>query len=193
MPLCHCSKCCRDRAFPARYVGIDRAIIRLSEQPVMPRFLLRTLFAACLLSASACSKSYIPNTDVPDTDENRRLIEFCEKYRHAMERQSIPELLKLADKTYYEDRGDMDASNDTDFAGLKGFLTEKFRDAKSIRYEIRYRRVVHEEERIFIDYTFSASFRIPGPDGDDWYRKVDDNRLELVETNDGQYSIVAGM
>lgn len=157
----------------------------------MTRFAIFPL--AIVAFASACSSTYIPNTDVPDTDENRRLIEFCEKYRHAMERQSIPELIKLADRTYYEDRGDMDASNDTDFAGLKEFLGEKFRDAKSIRYEIRYRRVLKEEDRIYIDYTFSASFRIPGPKGDDWHRKVDDNRLELIEKQDGAFSIVAGM
>ena len=54
------------------------------------------------------------------------------------------------------------------------------------------RRVLKEEELIYVDYTFSASYRIPGSKGDEWRRKVDDNRLELVPFQDG-YRILAGM
>ena len=59
----------------------------------MPRTLLRFLvvvaFAAC---AIACSKTYIPNTDVEDTGVNREVIEFCENYRHALEDRNVPQL-----------------------------------------------------------------------------------------------------
>ena len=34
---------------------------------------------------SACSKTYIPNTDVEDSSQNRKVISFCEDYRHAVE------------------------------------------------------------------------------------------------------------
>ena len=44
-----------------------------------------------------------------------------------------------------------------------------------------------------MDYTFSASFRIPSDKGDDvWQRKVSDNRLELIPFNEN-FRIVAGM
>jgi hypothetical protein len=159
---------------------------------------LRTLpLVSLLLAASVgvlpgCTTHYIPNTDVEDTEHNRKLVAFCEQYRHAVERKNIGMLLKLASPKYYEDGGNVDASDDIDYAGLQEYLSTKFQDAKAIRYEIRYRRVVEDENVFYVDYTFSASYRIPGTKGEEWRRKVDDNRLELVTHND-EFKIVAGM
>lgn len=140
-----------------------------------------------------CKHEYIPNTDVDDTEDNRKIVEFCEKYRRALETKDIARLLTLAHPEYYEDGGNIDASDDIDLAGLKDYLTTKFDDAESIRYEIRYRRVTVEEERVFVDFTFSASYRIPTEAGNDvWQRKVSDNRLELVPHNE-DFLIIAGM
>ena len=158
------------------------------------------MLAACLL-ATACSEHYIPNTDVEDTEENRKLITFCEQYRKAVERRDVGLLLKLVSTEYYEDGGNADASDDMDYAQFKDYLTgavadetgTAFLDALAIRHEIRYRRVVKENDRIFIDYTYSASYKIPTTAGEAWKRKVDDNRLELIETGEGEYKIVAGM
>jgi hypothetical protein len=42
-------------------------------------------------------------------------------------------------------------------------------------------------------YTFAASFKIPGRDGvDEWRRVVDDNRLEVVRDGES-FKIVAGL
>jgi hypothetical protein len=139
-----------------------------------------------------CATHYIPNTDVEDNDENRKLIAFCERYRRAVENKDIATLLKLAAPNYYEDGGNVDASDDIDYAGLKSYLTDKFQTASSIRYEIRYRRIKKENELIYVDYTYSASYRIPGQKGDEWRRRVEDNRLELVPYQD-EFRIVAGM
>ena len=140
-----------------------------------------------------CKHEYIPNTDVDDTEDNRKIVEFCEKYRRALETKDIARLLTLAHPEYYEDGGNIDASDDIDLAGLKDYLTTKFDDAESIRYEIRYRRVTVEEERVYVDYTFSASYRIPTEAGNDvWQRKVSDNRLELIPHEDA-FLIIAGM
>ena len=63
----------------------------------MTRTLLRffTVFLNLRLSSSgagtsACSKTFIPNTDVEDTGVNREVIEFCETYRHALEDKNVP-------------------------------------------------------------------------------------------------------
>lgn len=164
----------------------------------MPMTRYRALVFAFLVALSAmvagCKHEYIPNTDVDDNDENRLVVAFCEKYRHAMERKDIAALLMLAHPEYYEDGGNIDASDDIDFTGLKAYLTSKFNDAEGIRYEIRYRRVTIKDERVFVDYTFSASFRIPSSSGaeDVWQRKVSDNRLELIPGGE-DFKIVAGM
>ena len=61
-----------------------------STTTMMPRSLrsIRHLGAAAALSLSlgavGCSHSYIPNTDVEDSAENRDIIAFCERYRRAV-------------------------------------------------------------------------------------------------------------
>ncbi|HSN97254.1 MAG TPA: hypothetical protein VLS89_03115, partial [Candidatus Nanopelagicales bacterium] len=141
---------------------------------------------------SGCGGRYIPNTDVEDSEENRKIISFCEKYRRAVEIKDVGALLQLASPKYYEDGGNVDATDDLDYAGLREYLSGKFQDARAIRSEIRYRRVVKEENIVYVDYTFSASYRIPGQKGEEWRNKVDDNRLELIPHQD-EFRIVAGM
>jgi hypothetical protein len=171
----------------------------------MPR-VIRSLvcvvvFALCAFAIGGCTTHYIPNTDLEDSDENRSLVEFCEVYRKAVEHKDVTALLSMASPKYYEDGGNVDASDDIDYAGLRDYLVGKFQEASGIRYEIRYRRVVKEEDKIFVDYTFTASYRLPGDKGADvWRRKVDDNRLELVPYKaEGSskyreaFQIVAGM
>jgi hypothetical protein len=146
-----------------------------------------------LSAASACSQNYIPNTDVDDTDFNRLVVEFCEDYRHAVERRNVGQLLKFANEKYYEDGGTVDTDDDLDYAGLKEYLEGKFRDVKSIRYEVRYRNVTRgRNEEVLVDYTYSASYKIPTPKGDVWRRTVADNRLELVPVGE-TFRILSGM
>ncbi|HEV8246745.1 MAG TPA: hypothetical protein VGP93_13300 [Polyangiaceae bacterium] len=155
---------------------------------------LLVIFACCLgLLLSSCSRQYIPNTDVEESDFNRRVIEFCEEYRHAVERRNIALLLKLAHPSYYEDGGNIDTSDDLDYAGLKQYLEQRFREVSAIRYEIRYREVSRgRDEHIYVDFTYSASYKLPAPEGPVWRRRVADNRLELVQDKD-TFRIVAGM
>jgi len=151
------------------------------------------LILSALALLAGCATRYIPNTDVEDTDANRRVIDFCEQYRHAVETRNVPVLLKLADPKYYEDGGNADASDDLDFAGLKDYLEDRFRETRAIRYEIRYRRVGEgRKNSIFVDYTYSASYKIPTPTGDLWRRRVADNRLEIVPQGDS-FRILSGM
>jgi hypothetical protein len=146
-----------------------------------------------LAGVSGCATHYIPNTDVEDTSLNRDVVQFCEEYRKAVERKNIALLLELAHPNYYEDGGNIDASDDLDYAGLKAYLEDRFREAKAIRYEIRYRRVGKgRNEAIYVDYTYSASYKLPTDTGDIWRRTVADNRLELIRDKDS-FRIVAGM
>lgn len=153
------------------------------------------LLAAFTLVVSACSTRYIPNTDVEDTEENRRVVQFCEKYRKAVENRDVGQLMALVSQHYYEDGGNVDAQDDLDYEGFRKYMLNEFRKSKAIRYEIRYRRVVwsKEKKRVFVDYTYSASYKIPGPDDkDEWRRTVSENRLEL-EPNGESFLITAGM
>ena len=156
---------------------------------------IATKIAAIILGVASlpgCATHYIPNTDVEDSEDNRKLIAFCERYRHAVESKNIALLLKLAAPNYYEDGGNVDPTDDIDYAGLKEYLAGKFQDASAIRYEMRYRRGKKERDIIYVEYTYSASYRIPGLKGEEWKHTVADNRLELVADGD-TFKILAGM
>jgi hypothetical protein len=150
--------------------------------------------AAVALAAVGCATHYIPNTDVEETELNRRVIEFCEQYRHAVELRNTALLMKLIDPAYYEDGGSVDTSDDLDYAGMKAFFDNEFMNTKAIRYEIRYRDVsAGRKDTIFVDYTYTASYKVPSIEGPDvWRRELADNRLELKPDGES-FKIVAGM
>jgi hypothetical protein len=151
------------------------------------------IFALLPIIVGACVTHYIPNTDVEDSDENRKVVAFCEKYRRAVEERNVPLLLQMASPSYYEDGGNVDATDDMDYAGLHDYLEGRFKDTRAIRYEIRYRRVSHgSQNRIAVEYTYTASYKVPGLRGEEWRHTVADNRLELVPEQDS-FKILTGM
>jgi hypothetical protein len=142
---------------------------------------------------AGCSAQLIPNTDVEDTHENRSLVEFCEVYRHAVERRDIDKLLSLAHPDYYEDGGNVDATDDLDYAGLKTYLEGEFVRARAIRYEIHYRRILKNDRNGWdIAYTYSASYKLPDGEAEVWHREVAENQLVLVAAGDS-FKILSGM
>ncbi len=159
----------------------------MRSKPNMSRFALLLLFVV------GCGASMIQNTDVPDSGDNRRIVDFCEGYRKAVEEKNIGLILKMTHPAYHEDGGNNDGTDDLDYNGFKEYLTTTFAKTESIRHEVRYRRVsVTPTQRFLIDYTFTATFKIPGIKGDEWKNIVADNRLELVKEGES-FKIIAGM
>ena len=158
--------------------------------PVLP---VLPVLAVCALVSAGCSKHYIPNTDVEDTGDNRKVITYCEEYRKAVEEKNVLALLKMAHARYYEDGGNAKPEDDIDFDGLKDYLTSNFLKTNAIRYEIRYRKITFTERKdVMIDYTYTASYRIPGLKNEEWRHTVADNRLVLAHEGDS-FRITSGM
>ncbi|MCL2724616.1 MAG: hypothetical protein FWD69_09295 [Polyangiaceae bacterium] len=159
---------------------------------MMRKLLLIALLSCAQIGTFGCSKTNIPHTDVEDTSENRKVISFCEDYRKAVEEKDVARLLKMASPRYFEDGGNTNPEDDLDFSGLKDYLTSTFLKTQAIRYEIRYRVVAKDEGKVFVEFSYSASYRIPGLKGEEWRHTVADNRLELVPEGDS-FKILAGM
>jgi hypothetical protein len=169
--------------------------------PLVHHRMIRPLVLTLAFCATACSSSNIPNTDVEDTSQNRRIISFCEQYRHAVEEKNIGQLMKMVHPRYHEDGGNTNNEDDLDFDGLRGYLNDTFMKTQQIRYEIRYRKVtLTETNHVYVDYTYAASYKIPGAKLEttstepkfEWRHVVQDNRLDLVPDGD-TYKIIAGM
>ncbi|HEY1956166.1 MAG TPA: hypothetical protein VGH28_11140 [Polyangiaceae bacterium] len=154
----------------------------------------RFCFLAVLATTSVgCTTTLIPNTTVADTSENRHVIQFCELYRHAMEDKDIGKLLALVSPRYHDDAGTPNGDDDTDYDTLKVFLGDRFQKTSDIRYEIKYHEVVFaENNHVYVNYKYSASYRVPTTHGNEWHHTVADNQLDLVPDGDS-FKILAGM
>lgn len=151
------------------------------------------LSLGALALVAGCNQQLIPNTDLEDTHENRELVQFCELYRNAVEHREIDKLLSMAHEDYYEDGGNVDATDDLDYAGLKAYLETQFVRARAIRYEIHYRRVMkNEQDGWDVAYTYSASYKLPDGEDEMWHREVSENQLVLVAAGDS-FKILSGM
>jgi hypothetical protein len=154
---------------------------------------LLLLALALGLAVCACSKTYIPNTDVEDNSENRQVVLFCEEYRHALEEKNVAQILKLMSPAYFEDGGNTKNEDDADYDRIREFLTGDFLRTSGIRYEMRYRRITFTQtNHVFVDYTYAAAWKLPGVKNDEWHHKVADNRLDLVRDGES-YRILGGM
>ena len=132
--------------------------------------LLRPLLATLLLASSApavsaCVTGNIPNTDVPDTHENREVVDLSERYRRAVEQRDVRTLLTLAAPNYFEDGGTPQGDDDYGYDGLRRLLSVWGDEVREIRYEMRYRRVTFERDgaRAMVDYTYTGSFTLRRP------------------------------
>jgi hypothetical protein len=122
----------------------------------------------------------IPNTDVASTPENRRVIEFCERYRTALEAMDAVELLRLASPHY--------RSDDVTYDVLKTALQNLMKTTEQIRYEIRYRSVERRDGHVIVSITYSASYRAAGR-----VRHVTDSSELVLEPHASSFLILSGM
>ncbi len=140
---------------------------------------------------AGCGGENIPNTDVPDNAENRAVLTFVEDYRHAVERRDVGAILSLVSPRFFDDNGTISSDDDRDFDALSEQLA-RFEQILDVRYEMRYRNVTYRADRILVDYTYTASFKVATPQGDHWETRLRDNRLELVR-EDGEFRIISGI
>ena len=153
---------------------------------------LLLFFALLTALCAGCNGELIPNTDVPDTAENREAIRFVERYRHAVERRNVGEVLQLVSERFYDDNGTPTTTDDRDYDRLREELAAVADRLLDVRYEMRYRRVTHRPDRILVDYTYTSSFKIATPEGDRWETRLNDNRIELVREGE-ELRIISGI
>jgi hypothetical protein len=173
------------------------------------------------LTSLGCATGRIPNTDLPDNAENRSIVSFCERYRHAVETRDARLLLSLASPRYFEDGGTPAGDDDYGYDGLQRLLAAWSDEVRQVRYEMRYRRIAFDPNdpgRAHVDFTFTGSYTLRRPSGapaygsdapslridpvrdatpsthdeEVWFRRVADNRLELERVGD-DWRIIAGM
>lgn len=153
-----------------------------------------TLLCLLGLAVAGCQKN-IPNTTVADTPENRAVITFMENYRNAVEARDVGALLAMAHPQYLDDNGTPAGEDDIDYRGLQKKLSRWRERITDVRYEIKYRTITREMDRVFVTYRYSASFRIAYDEEDQrWSRRIGENRLVLLHDDiQDRYYVLSGM
>jgi hypothetical protein len=158
---------------------------------------MRLLLALALgLPLAACAGTrLIPNTSVPDTSENREVINVCERYRRALESRDTVTLLALASPRYYEDSGTPKPDDDYGYDGLRHVIADRLSRLRSVRYEMEYRNVEIRGDRAEVEVYIDASFQIAtAVEGIDQYKHFTEyNKLELERAGGTRWLITRGM
>jgi hypothetical protein len=150
------------------------------------------LLGGLFLWTVGCGERYIPNTEIADNSVNRAVIDFCERYRHAVEDLNVGLLMSFASPRYFDNSGTQKGDDDMNKAGLEEALKTRFKTIKALRYEFKYRDVYEMHNTIMVEYTYNMSVQYEIGGETKWQNKTADNRLELERVDDG-FLIVSGM
>ena len=155
--------------------------------------LLALLGAISSHQMSACAHSNIPGTEVPDTSENREIVEVLETMRQAVEGRDLAKLRALVSTEYFEDMGTPDPRDDYGYAELTSkVLPQSFERTEEMYVTFRVFDVVVEGDEAHADLQYSSRARLTLPSGDKWDSHQEFNRVKLQRSAD-KWLIVAGL
>lgn len=133
---------------------------------MLVRNLYRRLVLAAALAVAApalggCKNvPTIPGTEIPDTDENREILQVLERFRTAMVRQDTVAILTTAHETYYDESGTDDPGDDIVYEELAGLLKRRLAQVESIRFTMEYLDIFVRNDRATVHVWIDASFHM---------------------------------
>jgi hypothetical protein len=159
--------------------------------------LLRVVLLVVVVAAGAAGcahEDYFPGTQIPRTEQNRKIVETIEQYRRRLLEHNIEGLLVLASDKYFEDSGTPRSDDDYGYDGLRVVLAGQLKRVKSMRYEIEYRSIKVTGRRAEVEVFLDGSFELAAEAGDRYRRVNDYHRFVLEQTgDDGKWKFVSGM
>jgi hypothetical protein len=141
---------------------------------------MRIALAAALvaLPLAGCVHN-IPNTEIPDTPENRAIIQVVDEYRKAFDRRDVGGVLALVSRAYFDDAGTSDKADDVDYARLPKVLTDTFARLSQMRLELGVTGVSTRGDDASVDLFYDALYKIATPSAQVSKRDSDVQRLTL--------------
>jgi hypothetical protein len=151
------------------------------------------LFTAFTFAAVGCAhEEYFAGTTIVRSEQNRKIIEVVEQYRHRLLEHNIDGLLVLASDKYFEDSGTPRSDDDYGYDGLRTVLSTQLKRVKSMRYEIEYRNIKVTGKRAEVEVFLDGSFELQA-DAGDRYRRVDDYHRFVLEQKGDEWKFLSGM
>ncbi|HEY0705282.1 MAG TPA: hypothetical protein VGG33_00705 [Polyangia bacterium] len=145
-----------------------------------------------ILGVGCAHQRLVGGTSVPDTEENRQVLETIEQYRQRLVEKNVEGLLLLASERYFEDSGTPSAVDDYGYDGLKFVLANRLTRLRSIRYDIQYRSAKVDQGRAEVECFLSGAFEIIGESRES-YRRIGDHHRFVLERTGDKWKFLSGM
>jgi hypothetical protein len=151
--------------------------------------------ALALSAAGGCKPDLIPGTQVEDSEENRKVLEFLTRYQAAMQARKVDAVVDLCAADYYETNGNDDPKDDYNLDGLRTKLTEHFGRTKEVVLEVYVQEISRPDGIVRVAYRYNTRALVSFPSGDKWLTATDVNKITLrpIEGDEIGYRIVAGL
>jgi hypothetical protein len=156
---------------------------------------IAVVVALALSAASGCKPELIPGTQVEDSEENRKVLEFLTRYQAAMQARKVDDVVNLCAADYFETNGNDDPKDDYNLDGLRTKLTEHFGRTKEIVLEVYVQEISRPEGVVRVAYRYNTRALVSFPSGDKWLTATDVNKITLrpVEGDDVGFRILSGL
>jgi ketosteroid isomerase-like protein len=154
---------------------------------------MRLALAAALatLPLAGCVRN-IPNTEIPDTVENRTIIRIVDDYRKAFDRRDVDAVMALVSRSYFDDAGTSDKSDDVDYANLPKVLTDTFSRLSQMRLELGVTNVFTKGDDATVDLFYDALYKVTTRSNQVAKRDSDVQRL-MLKREGPTWKIVSGL
>jgi ketosteroid isomerase-like protein len=152
----------------------------------------RSLAALLALVAFAGCARKIPDTDIEDSTDSRAIVSVIDQYRKALDRRDAAAILALVSRSYFDDAGTSDPSDDLDFAQLSKALPASLKGLSDVKLELAVSKIEVKGDSATADLLYDSRYRVATPRGEVAKRDSDVHRMKL-HREDGAWKISSGL
>ena len=153
---------------------------------------MRSRLLPLLALLAACAPSRIPNTEVPDTKENRAVYEVIRQYSEALRKKDAAAILLLVAPDYYDGSGTPDPGDDVNRETLEKFLASDLSKVEAVMLDMGVKRIEVNGEEARAEVFYDAAYRVVTPAGPVAKRPSDINQMKFKKLS-GAWKITAGL
>ena len=153
---------------------------------------MRSRLLPLLALLAACAPSRIPNTEIPDSRENRAVYEVIRQYAEALRKKDAAAILLLVAPDYYDGSGTPDPGDDVTRETLEKNLATDLAKVEAVMLDMGVKKieVIGDEARAEVFY--DAAYRVVTPGGPVSKRPSDISQMRFRKLN-GAWKIIAGL
>jgi hypothetical protein len=153
---------------------------------------MRSRLLPLLALLAACAPSRIPNTEVPDTRENRAVYEVIKQYSEALRKKDAAAILRLVAPDYHDGSGTPDPGDDVTRETLEKSLASDLARVETIMLDMGVKKIEVDGFEARAEVYYDAAFRVVTPAGPVAKRPSDINQMRFKKL-DGAWKITAGL